>query len=426
MNDQAQPYPLKVTSRSLSATRTTKLRVSWFIVGTAFGIGCTAALMSSAQSVTPWKNSALTAAPSVSVAAAQPAQAPVAKADDVAAPVVLSTDKPDTAAPEQVADNSYPQTLTLTVKNGDTLINLLTDAGVPHDEAYNVFQAIKSVYDPKRLDIGQNLSVELNKGGTAAGPIITALALPISATASLEVKRKDDNSFDVKKVDAPVEKKLSRAGGKIDGSLYQTGIDNGIPASLLNEVIQAYSYDVDFQRDIKEGDAMDVLYESLETKDGVVAGHGDMIFAELDLGDRTMKLYRFVDADGHASYYNEKGETIRKALLRTPINGATITSGYGMRNHPILGYSKMHRGIDFGAPTGTPIYAAGDGTVEFEGRKGGYGNYLKIHHNGMYSSAYGHISRFAENVHVGSHVKQGEVVAYVGATGMATGPAFAL
>ncbi len=167
---------------------------------------------------------------------------------------------------------------------------------------------------------------------------------------------------------------------------------------------------------------MDVLFERFETKDGEVAGHGDVIFADLDLGDRDLRIYRYVDKNGNVDYYNEKGESVRKALPKTPINGAQITSGYGMRNHPILGYSKMHRGVDFGAPTGTPIYAAGDGVVEFVGQKGGYGNYLRIKHNNKYASAYAHISRFASGVAPGHRVKQGQIIAYVGSTGMATGP----
>ncbi|NBX04387.1 MAG: M23 family peptidase, partial [Alphaproteobacteria bacterium] len=208
----------------------------------------------------------------------------------------------------------------------------------------------------------------------------------------------------------------------INSSLYETGIDGGLPPALINELINAYSYDVDFQREIKKGDVMDVLYERIQTKDGKSVGNGNVVFANLELGDRTLKIYRYVGKDGTADYYNEKGESVRKALLRTPINGAKITSGFGMRNHPILGYSKMHRGVDFGAPTGTPIYAAGDGAVEFVGVKGGYGNYVKLKHNNQYSSAYAHVSRFAAGISPGKKVKQGQIIAYVGTTGASTGP----
>jgi murein DD-endopeptidase MepM/ murein hydrolase activator NlpD len=246
--------------------------------------------------------------------------------------------------------------------------------------------------------------------------------MPISPTATVQLSRQKNDGFTAKKIDAPVEHKLARAGGTIDSSIYETGVSSGLPPALLSEIISAYSYDVDFQRDIKQGDSMDVLFERTQTKDGVATGHGNIIFAELDLGDRELKIYRYVDKSGSSDYYNEHGESIRKALLRTPINGAHITSGYGMRMHPLLGYSKMHRGIDFGAPLGTPIYAAGDGTVDFIGRKGGYGNFLKIKHNAKYASGYGHISRFASGLTPGSKVKQGQIIAYVGSTGMSTGP----
>ncbi len=316
----------------------------------------------------------------------------------------------------------YPLSLDLKVENGDTLINILTDAGVSYDEAQRAVDAIRPVYNVRKLDVGQDVSLRLDRSPDGAGtPVITHLSLPISPISSLHLVRQN-GTFAVHKIDLPLERKLARAGGRIDSSLYETGVDSGIPAALLEELIAAYSYDVDFQRDIQRGDGMDVLFERLQTESGTVAGHGNVLFAELDLGDREMKIYRYVDKNGRADYYNQKGESVRKALLRTPVNGARISSGFGMRNHPILGYSRMHRGVDFAAPVGTPIYAAGDGTVEVAGIKGGYGNYLRIKHNGTYASAYAHISHFASGIAPGRHVRQGQVVAYVGQTGMATGP----
>jgi len=301
-------------------------------------------------------------------------------------------------------------------------MSLLTDAGVSGDEAHSAIAAIGSFYNPKTLGAGQNISVKLDKNPDAsAPPVIASLTLPLSPTANLEVTRKNDD-FVVKQVDLPLERKLARAGGRIDSSIYETGVASGLPPALLNEVISAYSYDVDFQRDIQPGDSMDVLYEQMQTKNGATAGHGNVIYAELGLGDRILKIYRYVDRDGRAEYYDAHGQSLRKALLRTPVNGARITSGYGMRMHPLLGYSRMHRGIDFGAPVGTPIYAAGDGTVQFVGRRGGYGNFLQIKHNGTYATGYGHISRFATGIAPGRKVKQGQIVAYVGSTGMSTGP----
>jgi len=406
MQDRTPFYPLKVISRTLPATRTNKLRLSWFALGAAAGIG----------SSTLFNPSSLPT--QITAALTQPVPAIATPAVEVAA-----TPAPQPETPANTSDNkAYPVALNLKIENGDTLINLLTDSGVSKDEAYNVWESIRKVYNPKKMDIGLSVAVNLDKNADSPKPIVKSLVLPISQISSIEVTRDNDDNFNVKKLDKPVERKLAHAGGRITDSLYQTGIDNGIPAALLSDIISAYSYDVDFQRDIKEGDAMDVLYERMVTSDGINAGHGNVIYAELQTGDRILKIYRYTDASGHSEYYTQKGESIRKALLRTPINGAKITSGFGMRTHPILGYSRMHRGVDFGAAIGTPIYAAGDGVVDFVGHKGGYGNYLRIRHNNTYSTAYGHISRFASGISPGTHVKQGEVVAYVGMTGMATGP----
>lgn len=422
-------YPIKATSRAVTRKRTRRL--TWFIVGTAFGIGC-------ASSLTPifLHTPVQVAAPAIPqttpvVAVATSAPLVVAESEDTApAPIALANTSEE-AVPPQIeviaAEPSsppvqYPLALDLKVGNGDTLTNMLADAGVTADEAYAVLTAIKKVYDPKKLGAGKSLSVELDKRPDNEHPYIKNLTVPVSLTASLEINRKSDGVFDAKKIDKPLERKLAHAGGKISSSLYETGAQIGLPASMVGEIINAYSYDVDFQRDIQPGHAIDVLYERLETQDGKKAGTGNLIFAELNLGAETLKLYRYVDSGGNADFYNETGESVRKALLRTPINGARISSGYGMRNHPIMGYSRMHRGVDFAAPTGTPIFAAGDGKVEFVGRKNGYGNYLKLQHNDKYASAYAHISRFASGMAPGRKVKQGQIVAYVGSTGNSTGP----
>lgn len=431
MHEQNSEYPVKVISRTLSPARSARLRISWFVLGTAFGMGCMLAaspLLHSTSALV--KVDAAPAAPQATAGAAAPIAA-TSTADEAAITDIISQapEADDPEIPEIAADNTppgdiYPLIMNLKVENGDTLISMLTDAGVTYDEAHAAIASMRAVYDPKKLDIGQNITVHLDKSDKDKTPFIASLSIPASLTSTVEIKRKagSDGVFTAQKVDTPVDLKLARAGGRIDSSLYDTGVGSGLPPSLLNELITAYSYDVDFQREIQPGDGLDVLFERYQTKDGDTAGHGNVLYAELNLGDKVLRIYRFTDKTGNSDYYNEKGESVRKALLRTPINGARITSGFGMRSHPILGYSKMHRGIDFGAPTGTPIYAAGDGTVSFVGQKGGYGNYLRIQHNGKYSSAYGHISRFASGMAPGRKVRQGQIVAYVGSTGMATGP----
>ncbi len=349
--------------------------------------------------------------------------APLAPA--VAAPAAVAEQETASADAPRPSPDMYPMMLDLKVGHGDTLMNILTDTGVSYQEAHNAVASISSLYDPKKLDIGQNVSVTLSKGKDGEQPVISKLNVPVSNISSVLVTRQDSTDsahFAAKEVKAQVYQKSARAGGKIENSLYETGMESGIPANVLAELINAYSYDVDFQRDIHTGDKIDVLFERMQTKEGTVASIGNVQYAELTLSGRPMRIFRYEDKAGNADYYNEKGESIRKAMLRTPINGAKITSAFGMRNHPILGYSKMHRGIDFGAPTGTPIYAAGDGVITFAGRKGGYGNYVSIQHDKKYGSAYGHISRFAAGMAPGKKVKQGQIIAYVGSTGMATGP----
>ncbi|MBM3514665.1 MAG: M23 family peptidase, partial [Alphaproteobacteria bacterium] len=190
----------------------------------------------------------------------------------------------------------------------------------------------------------------------------------------------------------------------------------------LNDMIKMFSYDVDFQREIQQGDRFTVMFEKTVTDDGRTVKTGRIRHAGLNLSGVDLKLYAFTHADGFVDYYNEKGEGARKALMRTPINGAKLTSSFGMRRHPILGFSKMHRGIDFGAATGTPIFAAGDGTIEIRGPNGAYGNYIRIRHYGGFATAYAHMSRFAKDVAVGKRVRQGQVIGYVGSSGRSTGP----
>jgi len=424
MQEHKTFYPVKIQSRSIAKKRFR--RVSWFVLGTSFGVGC-AVMMSPAIAPSTW------------ITASQPAPAsfattePTAPEPSVNTALTMASSATETKPEAKLVAKSetngksqiYPVSLALKVENGDTLMNILTDTGVSYEEAQNAVDSIRTVYNPKKLDVGQNVAIVLDKNSGSSGtPIISSVTLPVSTTSTVEITRKnaEKNDFDVKKIVLPVERKLAHAGGKITSSLYETGMASGIPAGLLNDIITTYSYDVDFQRDIQPGDMMDVLYERMETKDGIAAGNGEVLFAELTLSGRVMKVFRYVDKAGNADYYNDKGESVRKALLRTPINGAKITSGFGMRSHPIMGYSKMHRGVDFGAPTGTPIYASGDGTVDYVGRKGGYGNYLRIKHNPKYGSAYAHISRFASGLRPGQKVKQGQIVAYVGTTGMSTGP----
>nr|WP_246338298.1 peptidoglycan DD-metalloendopeptidase family protein [Azospirillum oleiclasticum] len=313
-----------------------------------------------------------------------------------------------------------PERHTLAVARGDTLMTLLSDADVPRDDAHSAIEALRERFDPRSLQVGQEVTVlfEPRRGGSKR---FVGLEIAPDVVRSVSVARGDDG-FETSENEKAVRRLPAAGLGEIQSSLFEAGSKAGVPISVMMAVIKAYSHEVDFQRDLQPGDRFAVLYERIVTEDGRDAGEGELLHATLVLSGRELPIYRFKDHDGRVDYYNRQGESIRRALLRTPVDGVRITSGFGMRKHPILGYSKMHKGVDFGAPTGTPIYAAGNGVVEEAGAKGAYGQYVRIRHNNEISTAYAHLSRFANGLRRGAKVEQGEVIAYVGSTGRSTGP----
>jgi murein DD-endopeptidase MepM/ murein hydrolase activator NlpD len=204
--------------------------------------------------------------------------------------------------------------------------------------------------------------------------------------------------------------------------VFQAGLQAGLPPEPVVRMINLFAYDVDFQRDVQKGDSFEALIEQHRDQRGDVVRHGNILFASMMLQGQTIKLYRWQGDDGEVDYFGETGHSSRKALMRTPIDGARLSSGFGYRRHPVLGYSKMHQGTDFAAPTGTPIYAAGSGQIERIGWAGGYGNSITLRHNKEYATLYGHMSGFAPGMSLGKRVKQGDIIGFVGTTGLSTGP----
>jgi len=309
------------------------------------------------------------------------------------------------------------------VRDGDTLADVLVRAGIDKGSAFSVVDAVSAVYNLKKLKSGQELEISFDGLGIAsdAAPIAT-LNFEIDAGRSISVARQDDGTFAAKDVVALTHKELARSEGVISSTLFEAAADQGLPNDVLSALVKLFSYDVDFQRDIQKGDSFQIMYERTATEDGRPVRNLDIRYATMTLSGVPLKFYAYKHEDGSYDYYNDKGEGIRKALLRTPVNGARLTSSFGMRRHPILGYSLLHKGSDFGVPTGTPIMAAGDGTIEMRGPNGAYGNYVRIRHNGEYATAYAHMSRFSPDVSVGKRVRQGQIIGYVGATGRVTGP----
>lgn len=311
------------------------------------------------------------------------------------------------------------------VRAGDSLQSALARAGLTPEEAKRAAIALAAEFPAKALKAGQRIELDLRRaprlGAAQGGLTLEALSLARSPTREITLTRNVDGEFRVAAIEKPLILTQAHLSGTIRFSLYDAAVKAGLPHAMIADLIKAYSYDVDFQRDIQRGDSFDIVYERLATEDGIPVGAGRMLYASLSLSGEAMPIYYF-ERDGAGEYFKPNGEAVKKSLLQTPIDGARITSGFGPRLHPLLGYTKMHKGVDFGAPTGTPIFAAGTGKIVEMGVKSGYGNYIKIRHNDTYATAYAHCSRFAAGLKIGATVGQGDVIAYVGATGRVTGP----
>ena len=313
-----------------------------------------------------------------------------------------------------------PREEILKISPGDTIAGALQKSGVSGAEAYRAVKSISKYYNPRLVKPGQAVSIQLDP--SSDGMSLAALHMKVDPVKELVVTKDDHDRFQSKIIEKEVVLKMKAAKASIDSSLYASAARAGIPASVIAEMIRLYSYEVDFQRDIRRGDAMEILYETYETEDGDFARYGNVLFASLKVGGTRIPIYRFEEKDGHAEYFREDGMNLKNTLMKTPIDGARVSSGYGMRHHPVLGYNRMHKGVDFAAPRGTPIYAAGDGVIERAGRNGGYGNYIRIRHANALETAYGHMQKIASGMKAGKRVKQGDVIGYVGTTGRSTGP----
>ncbi len=309
------------------------------------------------------------------------------------------------------------------VEKGDTLIDILTDAGVEWDEALAAVDALHDVFRAGDLMPGQEIKLDLAVDGGPAAETVSLVALNLQPSAERDVNlaRSVDGDFIAAIVERPLVQVPVRLISGIGSSLFDAGVSNDVPPSVMSEVMRAFSRDIDFQRDVQPGDSFEVVYESYQDEDGTPVRAGRVIFAAMTLGDAAREIYRFDDGK-NADYFNGKGESTRKALLSTPVDGARISSGFGMRKHPIQGYNRMHKGVDFAAPTGTPVYAAGDGVVVQAGRNGAYGKYVRLRHGSGYATAYAHMSRISTSLKPGVRVRQGQVIGFVGSTGRSTGP----
>lgn len=307
---------------------------------------------------------------------------------------------------------------------GDTLASLLGTAGLESSEVKDIVKKISRRFDVRTLKAGQVINVTLEPADTPTGYELSSLTFSPDHLRTIEVARDDDDNLVADVNEKPITKAREARRMVIDGSVYGSADKAKLPNRITANAIKLFSYAVDFQRDIHTGDKLEVLYDSYKTADGYVARTGEIVFARLKVGGKEYALYRYEGAGGKVDYYTEEGKSIRKSagLMRTPVAFGRMSSGFGMRVHPVLGYTKMHKGVDFAAPIGTPVYASGDGVIERAGRFSSFGNYIRVRHSSKISTAYGHLSRFGNGIHAGVRVKQGQIIGYVGMTGRSTGP----
>ncbi len=328
-------------------------------------------------------------------------------------------------APDNRANEHVPMSLELTVAPGDTLIALLAQVGIVMSDAYAAVRALGPVFKARDVKPGWTLHVTLQPQDPPRLATLQTVAFQPSVEREIKVTRRESDKGDpflAVTIPHALHRMSNLASGTIDNGLFNAATAAGVPHDTLVEAIALFSFEVDFQRDIRAGDQFELLYDTYTDSKGDFGKSGDLYYAKLVLRGKEKEYYRFTPHSGISDLFSRDGRSIRKALLQTPVDATRISSSYGMRFHPVLGYTRMHRGVDFAAPRGTPVRAAGDGVVQVAGNGGSYGNYIRIQHTSKYSTAYAHLTGFARGVAKGTRVKQGQVIGYVGATGRATGP----
>ena len=304
------------------------------------------------------------------------------------------------------------------IEANDSIGKILKKFKISDTEVQKIVNGLKKK-NLTNIYAGRELSIVLKKINNKDNTIVSIL-YPINNTLSVEIKKKRE-FFEIKENILKLNRKEVVIKNSINNNLYSAATDVGIEPNIIIEFARIYGFEIDFQRDIRKGDTFEIYYEKFLDDNDIVRDTGKIIFAHMNVNNREINLYNFRD-DDDSGYYDISGKSIVKSLMKTPINGARLSSSFGMRKHPILGFNKMHRGTDFAAPTGTPIMASGSGTVTRARWCGGGGNCIKIRHNSTYETIYAHMSKFAKGVREGKKVKQGQIIGYVGSTGLSTGP----
>ncbi len=302
----------------------------------------------------------------------------------------------------------------IVVKKGQTFSEILDDFLFSFNK-FEIINLVNNEFNLQNLNVDQKISFFSDKNNIVKKFIIELdykTLLVVKLSKNIEITKKELNTL----------YSVESNEFMISNSLYADGIKSNIPNEVLIKLIQLFSFDLDFQRDIKKDTFVSLSYQKTYVENSEDFSIGDIEYAKIIIGKNTLEYFKFLTNDGFIDYFNREGKNVKKSILKTPLDGAKLSSSFGMRKHPISGFNKMHKGIDFAAPIGTPVYAGGNGVVEYVGRNGGYGKYIRIRHNNDYKTAYAHLNSYKKGISKGVRVNQGEVIGYVGNTGRSTGP----
>ena len=312
------------------------------------------------------------------------------------------------------------ETIDYIIQTGDNFEKILNEINIPKTEKKKILKKISKFKFINRLYKNQKISFKIDRKNPVK---ILGFSVETSKTKTINFSRNTAiDSFEYEEIEKNLKQAIVFKEAEITSSLYSSAIDIGIQPNVIIDFARIYGFQIDFQRDIWKNDSFQIIYEEFKNAEGKVIETGDIIYANLILQDNDNQLYKFEYEKNKIDYFDENGKSMRKTLMKTPINGARLSSSYGKRKHPILGFTKMHTGTDFAAPTGTPIMASGDGLIVRAKWCGGGGNCVKIKHNSVYQTVYAHLSKFGRGIKKGVRVKQSQIIGYVGSTGLSTGP----
>ncbi len=312
--------------------------------------------------------------------------------------------------------DEFYKKIEIIVSEGDTFLSILKVFNISEKKSFRIISEVEKFFDLRKLKLKEKIFFYLGSNN-----LLKKIEFSKNLNEKLVVLINGNNIVIQNKILEKTKHQISTEF-YIEESLYGDGLKNNLPQNILIKLIKLFSFDLDFQRDIKKNTLVSISYEFNQIKENNKLEFKDIVYALIDINGKKLEYFKFMTDDGFIDYFNKDGKNVKKSILKTPLDGARLSSNFGMRKHPISGYNKMHKGVDFAAPTGTPIYAGGNGVIEFIGNNGGYGKYIRIRHNNQYKTAYAHMSKFKEGLSKGKRVSQGDIIGYVGNTGRSTGP----